>query len=149
MKEIELKAEKTYQNCYTDVDCWVELKGPGFSKRVYGFWDGENNFKIRVAAVHPGEWGWESSSNQPDDDGLNNHSGQFTAVEWTEEEKEQNPNRRGFPPNSNGHHYSMRWNAFFYGWRHGLPELPGAFLLETHRRQKTMSPDRGWVLKMR
>ena len=44
MKEIKLKAEKVYENYYTDVECWVELKGPGFSKRVYGFWDGDNNF---------------------------------------------------------------------------------------------------------
>ena len=40
MKEISLKAEKDYTNYYTDITCWVELKGPDFSKRVYGFWDG-------------------------------------------------------------------------------------------------------------
>ncbi len=79
MKEIKLKSEKTYNNYYTDVDCWVELKGPGFSKRVYGFWDGENNFKIRIVATKPGKWEWKSSSNQPDDKGLNNQTGEFTA----------------------------------------------------------------------
>ncbi|MGE5795258.1 MAG: DUF4038 domain-containing protein [Ignavibacteria bacterium] len=103
MKEIELKAEKTYQNYYTDVDCWVELKGPDFSKRVYGFWDGGNNFKIRITAAKPGLWEWRSGSNHSDDKGLNNHSGEFTAVEWTEAEKEQNPIRRGFlRPTPNG-----------------------------------------------
>ena len=44
MKEIKLHAEKTYINSYMNVTCWVELKGPNFSKRVYGFWDGENKF---------------------------------------------------------------------------------------------------------
>ena len=51
MKEIHLTAEKTYDNFYTDVDCWVELKGPGFSKRVYGFWNGGNNFIVRIARL--------------------------------------------------------------------------------------------------
>ncbi|MBN2424480.1 MAG: DUF4038 domain-containing protein [Calditrichaceae bacterium] len=104
MKEIELKAENSYANFYTDVTCWVELKGPGFSKRVYGFWDGDNVYKVRVAATAPGKWEWVSGSNQPDDKGLNNQSGTFTTVEWTEEEKAANPNRHGFiRPTPNGH----------------------------------------------
>ena len=102
--EISLKAEKIYENYYTDVACWVELKGPGFSKRVYGFWDGDNNFKVRITATKPGEWEWKSGSNQPEDKGLNNQTGSFTAVEWTEEEKGKNPNRHGFlRPTANGH----------------------------------------------
>jgi hypothetical protein len=40
MQEIVLKAAKPYAHAYKDVDAWVELKGPNFSKRVYGFWDG-------------------------------------------------------------------------------------------------------------
>jgi hypothetical protein len=104
MKEIKLKAEKSYNNYYTDVTCWIELKGPDFSKRVYGFWDGDNNFIIRVTAAKAGNWNWISGSNQPDDGGLNDHTGAFTAIEWTKEEKEQNPVRHGFlQPTSNGH----------------------------------------------
>ena len=56
MKEIKLIAQKTYTNYYTDVTCWVELKGPDFSKRVYGFWDGGNNFIVRIVATKPGKW---------------------------------------------------------------------------------------------
>ena len=67
MYEITLLAEKEYSNYYTDVTCWVELEGPGFSKRVYGFWDGGNIFKVRVVATQPGKWHWKSSSNQADD----------------------------------------------------------------------------------
>ena len=104
MEEIKLKAEKVYDNYYTDVTCWIELKGPDFDKRIYGFWDGGDNFTIRVVAEKPGEWKWISRSNQPDDKGLNNKSGSFTAIEWTEKEMKENPNRHGFiRPTSNGH----------------------------------------------
>jgi len=104
MQEITLKAESAYANYYTDIMCWVELKGPGFSKRIYAFWDGDNLFRIRIVAVAPGYWQWISNSNQPDDEGLNNQSGEFIAIDWTKEEKLQNFNRHGFiRPSSNGH----------------------------------------------
>ncbi|MDP3443130.1 MAG: DUF5060 domain-containing protein, partial [Ignavibacteria bacterium] len=84
--------------------CWVELKGPNFSKRVNGFWDGGNNYIVRVTATEPGEWYWISSSNQPDDKGLNNKKGSFTALEWTELDKKGNPTRHGFIRSTpNGH----------------------------------------------
>lgn len=104
MHEITLRADKEYKNCYTDVTCWVDLSGPDFSKRIYGFWDGGNIFVVRIVAVSAGEWQWISGSNQPGDKGLNNQSGKIKAVEWTEEEKAQNPNRHGFiHATSNGH----------------------------------------------
>lgn len=104
MKEIILTANGEYDNMYTDVTCWVKLEGPDFSKRIYGFWDGGNTFKIRVVATKPGKWSWTSGSNQPGDDGLNNKSGAFAATKWTESEKQQNPVRRGFlRPTPNGH----------------------------------------------
>ncbi len=37
--EITLHSERQYENPYTDVEVWVDLKGPGFSNRCYGFWD--------------------------------------------------------------------------------------------------------------
>ncbi len=104
MKEIVLSAERQYKNYYTDVTCWIDLKGPNFSKRIYGFWDGGNRFLVRMVTTEPGKWQWTSGSNQPDDKGLNNKSGEFNAVNWTQEEKLQNPNRRGFVrPTPNGH----------------------------------------------
>ncbi len=104
MKEIQLTSEKSYANPYTDVTCWVELKGPDFSKRIYGFWNGGNSFVIRIVATKPGKWEWVSNSNQPGDDGLNNKTGSFDAVKWTPKEKQENPNRHGFiRPTKNGH----------------------------------------------
>lgn len=104
MLEITLNAENTYENYYTDVTCWVDLEGPGFSKRIYGFWNGDATFIVRVVATNEGIWKWKSGSNQPDDNGLNNINGAFKATYWTEMEKQQNPNRRGFvKPTENGH----------------------------------------------
>src|SRR5690606_26462095 len=83
-QEIVLHADKPYANYYTDVDMWVQLKGPDFDKRVYGFWDGDNRYVVRVVATQPGQWSWRSGSNHPDDTGLNGHSGAFTAVAWSD-----------------------------------------------------------------
>jgi hypothetical protein len=78
------------------VDAWVELKGPNFSKKVYGFWDGGNIWRVRVVATSPGKWSWISNSNQTGDTGLNGKTGEFVAKDWTEGEKNENPTRRGF-----------------------------------------------------
>ena len=48
-----------------------------------------------VLATVPGEWKWESGSN-PADPGLSRRHGEFKAVAWSEEEKKENPLRRGF-----------------------------------------------------
>ncbi|MBI4877837.1 MAG: DUF4038 domain-containing protein [Acidobacteria bacterium] len=102
-REISLKAEKTYKNPYTEVDVWVDLEGPGFHKRVYGFWDGGAVFRVRVLATAPGAWRWTSGSN-PRDSGLGGKSGSFPAVAWSEEEKAANICRRGFVrATPNGH----------------------------------------------
>lgn len=104
VKEIELRSSHSYANPYTDVECWVDLKGPGFAKRVYGFWDGGDTFRVRVVATAPGTWTWTSGSNQPADAGLNRKSASFQARDWTEAEKQANPNRRGFlRSTTNGH----------------------------------------------
>ncbi len=103
-QEIVLRVSRAYANPYVDVETWVELKGPGFAKRVYGFWDGGDVYRVRVVATAPGEWSWTSGSNQPLDAGLNGRTGRFTARDWTEDEKRANPNRRGFlRPTANGH----------------------------------------------
>ena len=92
-----------YANPYTDVEMWVDLKGPNFSKRCYGFWDGAQTFRVRVTSMAPGEWTWTSGSS-PADAGLSGKHGSFSSVAWSEAEKQQNPNRRGFPrATANGH----------------------------------------------
>lgn len=103
-QEITLTAAGEYGNPYAEVTAWVDLEGPGFSRRVYAFWDGEDVFRVRLVATEPGEWRWTSGSNQPADAGLNGRSGRFTAAAWTEAEKAANPVRRGFlRPSPGGH----------------------------------------------
>ncbi len=103
-QEIVFRAARDYVEPYRDVVCWVDLKGPGFAKRVYGFWDGDRTFRVRFVATAPGEWTWVAGSNQADDDGLNGGRGALRAVPWSEREKEANPNRRGFVrATDNGH----------------------------------------------
>jgi hypothetical protein len=104
MLEITFEAENKYENYYTDVTCWVDLVGPDFSKRIYAFWNGSNNYVVRVVANKSGTWKWQSGSNQINDMGLNHRTGEFTAISWTEQEITQNPNRHGFVgATANGH----------------------------------------------
>jgi Protein of unknown function (DUF4038)/Domain of unknown function (DUF5060) len=94
-QEITLTAANSYKNAYTDVIVWVDLTGPGFNKRVYGFWDGGQTFRVRLVATEPGTWSWKSGS-APDDPGLAGKSGSFAAVAWSDAEKTANLLRRGF-----------------------------------------------------
>jgi hypothetical protein len=103
LQEIEFRASRHYANPYADVECWVQLTGPGFAARVYGFWDGGDVYRVRLVATAAGTWTWTSGSNQADP-GLNGRTGSFAARDWTEEEKRQNANRRGFlRPDRGGH----------------------------------------------
>jgi hypothetical protein len=102
-QEITLVAANSYNNAYTDVTVWVDLRGPGFNRRVYGFWDGGQTFHVRLVATSPGGWTWTSGSD-PADPGLSGKSGSFTAAEWSDEEKAANPLRHGFiRATANGH----------------------------------------------
>ncbi len=35
IKEITLEAKNEYQNPYTEIECWLDLKGPDFNKRIF------------------------------------------------------------------------------------------------------------------
>ncbi len=112
--EITLKAKAKYNNPYTDATVWVDLKGPGFDKRCYGFWDGGDTFRIRIMATAPGTWTWRSGS-QPADSGLDGVSGSFTAIDWTEAQKAENPSRRGMiQPSANGHAFQYADGTPFF-----------------------------------
>ena len=93
--ELNFQSEQSFRNPYTEVTIWVDLEGPGFRKRVYGFWNGSQEFCARVVATAPGTWRWESGS-EPFDAGLAGKEGSLIAVEWSEQQKQENPLRRGF-----------------------------------------------------
>lgn len=101
--EIVLHAEQAYENYYTDVCIWAHLKGPGFNKKCFGFWDGDNIFRIRVTAERPGLWTYVTDANV-EDRGLCGIHGAFMGIPWTEEEKNSIQTRRGIiRANKNGH----------------------------------------------
>ena len=101
--EITLEAREAYDNPYTDVTVWVHLEGPGFEKRVYGFWDGDNVFRVRILATEPGVWSWRSGASCSDA-GLCGERGRLNAVPWPEADLVENPCRRGFLRSTpNGH----------------------------------------------
>jgi hypothetical protein len=103
VQEITFATAREYANPYADVECWVDLEGPDFKRRVHGFWDGGRTFKVRIVATRPGDWSWRAGSNRTDDSGLQG-SGAFRAVAWSAGELAENPNRRGFVrATENGH----------------------------------------------
>lgn len=102
-QELRFSLQGRYANPYTDVTVWVDLEGPGFQRRCYGFWDGENQFVVRVAATAPGTWSWRAGADT-DDPGLTGQEGSFEAVDWSAQERAANRCRRGFlRPTPNGH----------------------------------------------
>jgi len=136
--EITLQAEKSYENPYTQTQVWVDLEGPGFKRRCYGFWDGGNTFRVRVMPTRAGRWLWKSGSNQKDS-GLVGRSGEFPAHTWTEADKDKNPCRRGIiRAAANGHAFEYAdgtpffllgdtwWSAatFRYPWYEGENPRP-------------------------
>jgi hypothetical protein len=135
--EITLKAERSYPNPYVSVDVWVDLAGPGFKKRVYGFWDGGSTFRVRVAATAPGVWSWTSGSNTSDP-GLNGKTGTFRAVSWSDAEKDEDACRRGFvgaTPNQHAFQYADGTPYYLLGdtwWAVGTFRFPWADDDATH-----------------
>ncbi len=102
-QELTFTAEKTYANPYLEVVVWVDLTGPGFNKRVYGFWDGGQTYHLRLAPTAAGAWSWRSGSNV-NDPGLSGKTGAFDAIPWTAAELAENPLRHGMiRPTPNGH----------------------------------------------
>ncbi|MDF1514857.1 MAG: DUF5060 domain-containing protein, partial [Anaerolineae bacterium] len=112
--ELTFYANNHYENPYTDVDVWVDLQGPGFSRRCYGFWEGGNVFKVRVTANVPGTWQWISGCSSADT-GMTGVKGRFTAIHWTDEDLVCNPNRRGMiRPSENGHAFTYADGAPYF-----------------------------------
>ncbi len=112
--EIVLQAEDSGANPYRDVEVWVDLEGPDVRRRCFGFWDGDDLFRVRITATAPGTWQWQSGSNR-NDPGLRGRTGSFTAVAWTEAELQQNPTRRGMiRASENGHAFEYADGTPFF-----------------------------------
>ncbi len=80
--ELEFHSKCKYSNPYMDVVMKVGLKSPdGKSFIAYGFWNGEDSWKVRIAPEHTGKWTWESSCTNAADEGLHGKSGGFDVVD--------------------------------------------------------------------
>ncbi len=71
----------------------VSGQAAGKEMTVAGFWDGGTTWKARFAPPAPGEWTYQSRS---DDPGLNDVTGKLTCSAWTEDQKKDVPTRHGF-----------------------------------------------------
>ncbi len=72
---INLTTTNTYQNPYIDVWLNASFTGPNSTKiQIYGFWDGGDNWKIRIVPTEVGTWNYVTYSN---DIQLNGNKGSF------------------------------------------------------------------------
>jgi len=106
--EVRFIAKTTYENPFVqgmpdkgDALLKVVFTGTsgsasGMSYTMEGFWDGNwdtrNTFRIRFAPPAVGVWKYESFSVDPQMNGI---KGEITCTDWTDQEKAENPTRRG------------------------------------------------------
>ena len=98
-------SEFEYYNPYSDIILSVEYTGPDESvMEAYGFWDGDNTFKIRFMFPKPGVWTWRTFCSNPADKSLHNISGSITVEAYSGE----NPlYANGYiKPSSNGRYFT-------------------------------------------
>jgi len=103
--EINLKSSTAFQRTYTEslkpgekpfVTALFTGTGglcTGKEIMVPGFWDGEDNWKIRFAPPVSGNWSYVTLS---EDRKMNRRKGKLTVADWTDDEKASNPARHGF-----------------------------------------------------
>lgn len=102
--ELSFKSSKLYDNPYIDVEIYVDFTSPtGEVKKVLGFWDGEDNWKVRFSPMHTGQWKWTSYSNDLANDGFNNITGTIDVNQYCGDNAiykhgfiKVNENKRGF-----------------------------------------------------
>ena len=63
-----------------DTELTIELTSPtGKTRKVSGFWDGANTWRVRFRPDEPGDWRYTTRS-QPKQNGLDGGSGSFTCA---------------------------------------------------------------------
>jgi hypothetical protein len=102
--ELKLRAKRQYQNPYAAIAAdtkeglvqvvFTGTNGEAKGKKlaVLGFWDGGQNWKVRLAAPFTGTWAYQSISKDP---GLSNVKGKLEVTDWSAEDLNQNVTRHG------------------------------------------------------
>ena len=90
-KEIELEftSGTKYENPYKDVEFWVDFThSSGEEIKRSGFWDGDNNWKVRFASPYEeGTWTYISYSTNAEDSGLNKKQGSLLCTSYKGDNK--------------------------------------------------------------
>lgn len=76
--ELTLKSSVTYANPLQGAEMRVLFVSPlGETNRVYGFWDGGNDWKVRFKPGFPGRWQYYTMCSDTANAGLHGKSGEF------------------------------------------------------------------------
>jgi hypothetical protein len=101
---INFRTQTNFTNPYEDIPVisnndllnviFTGISGEATNKQISiaGFWSGGKEWKVNFAAPYSGEWKYKSTST---DKYLNGKSGTFKVIEWSDQDKESNPARRG------------------------------------------------------
>ena len=81
--ELSFSSDKTYDNVLYDVREFgaIFTSPTGKTKRLNGFWDGEEDWKIRMLPDEGGTWQYKTFCSDDKNRGLNGQSGEFTVTE--------------------------------------------------------------------
>ncbi len=83
-KEFIFISDSIYQNPHTEVKLDITFLGPkGERISQAGYWDGDKIFKVRFAPPTIGNWYYETSSSDINNEGLHNNSSTFYVVDYT------------------------------------------------------------------
>jgi hypothetical protein len=75
---------RTYANPFLDVTLRVEYTSPtGQTVQGYGFWDGDDTFKIRMAFPTTGRWSYRTTASNRADTGLHGREGWIDVRPYT------------------------------------------------------------------
>lgn len=122
--EINMKSSTAFKNPYTEsiksgekpfVTALFTGTGgmcTGKEMTVHGFWDGEDNWKIRFTPPVSGTWNFVTISR---DRKMNGKKGKLTVADWTDEEKASNPSRHGFIVVNNTENRKGRYFTYYDG----------------------------------
>ncbi|MEZ5042644.1 MAG: DUF4038 domain-containing protein [Saprospiraceae bacterium] len=80
--EINLIADSSYQNPYTEIDLWaIFTNESGQEMKRPAFWDGDQHWKIRFAPPDSAStWHWETFCSVKEDQGLHGQKGKFQST---------------------------------------------------------------------
>ena len=79
--ETLLTASKAYANPFLDVTVTATFTAPsGRQLKVYGFYDGQNTWRLRVAPDEVGHWRYVTHAGNAADSGLDGRTGTFICV---------------------------------------------------------------------